>query len=103
MDRDLDLPGCRGWSGKQNSLRRLGLSAVLLGAGAIGCVGTVANDAPDRGKPGRTPGQPSDPGSPGPAGPPPLAPSTPTACKADQIGLSPLRRLTREEYDNSVA
>ena len=26
----------------------------------------------------------------------------PKSCKADQIGLSPLRRLTRTEYDNSI-
>ena len=26
----------------------------------------------------------------------------PSACKPDQIGLSPLRRLTRIEYDNSI-
>jgi hypothetical protein len=50
-----------------------------------------------------SPSTPADPNNPNPNPPivdvpPPMA----TTCKADQIGISPLRRLTRVEYDNSV-
>jgi Protein of unknown function (DUF1592)/Protein of unknown function (DUF1588)/Protein of unknown function (DUF1595)/Protein of unknown function (DUF1585)/Protein of unknown function (DUF1587) len=56
---------------------------------ALGCVGSV-NDSGKQTPPGGSP-------------PPPGVSLPPaTTCKADQIGISPLRRLTRQEYDNSI-
>ena len=93
--------------------------AVLAAGVAIavgGCVGTVGDGRGGEGKgpapgpgggqpgggPGMTPGTPGgSPGMPGggPGNPPPPAA---TMCRQDQIGISPLRRLTRVEYDNTI-
>ena len=74
--------------------------ALTLAAALAGCTGTILNDGKSKdpsergGGPGAS-GSGSEPGG-------KEAPATPTACSADDIGLSPLRRLTRQEYDNSV-
>jgi hypothetical protein len=76
------------------------VSAVLTLALAIGCTGNVAD-----------PSAGGAPGQPGPSGTNPLPPLGSTAlgpdrasaaCKSIDPGPSPLRRLTRVEYDNSV-
>jgi Protein of unknown function (DUF1592)/Protein of unknown function (DUF1588)/Protein of unknown function (DUF1595)/Protein of unknown function (DUF1585)/Protein of unknown function (DUF1587) len=79
--------------------------ALILAASLAGCVGTVGDSdlSSETGTPGPT-GEPGSPGEPG-SSPPPVTnvpPPMPTSCKSDQIGMSPLRRLTRLEYDNSV-
>jgi hypothetical protein len=92
---------------QRRAARFLGISALCL----AGCVGSIGqgND-PDNGSPsnptGPGSGDPNNNGNPGNPGtnppvnnvPPPVA----STCKADQIGLSPLRRLTQVEYDNTV-
>src|SRR4051812_9033547 len=71
---------------------------------ALGCTGTIGERV--GGGPG-TPGAASEPG--GPAAPGDLgspgtaaAPAPSGACSGDQLGPSPLHRLTRVEYDNSI-
>src|SRR5689334_15934690 len=61
----------------------------MLAASLAGCVGSIDAE--------KTTGPADPPGKPG-------APSVtgPSACKMDQIGLSPMRRLTRVQYDNSI-
>lgn len=71
----------------------------IMAASLIGCVGSI-----DTGKGG--PGATSSGGSGGngatgvPGGTSSVA--GPSVCKMDQIGISPLRRLTRIQYDNSI-
>src|SRR4051794_29323234 len=64
----------------------------IIAASLVGCVGSI-----DTGKtgPGATP-----PGGGGTGGTSQVTGAS--ACKMDQIGLSPLRRLTRTQYDNSI-
>ena len=69
-----------------------GRLALALAASLAGCMGTVGDDPTGGTSPLHGPKTPTA-NVPAPA---------PTVCKADQIGLSPLRRLTREEYDHSV-
>ena len=80
-----------------------GWMALALAGALAGCMGSVDGTKGPEGTgpsgPGGEPGGPSGPGTPG--GPNVPAP-TPTTCKANQIGLSPLRRLTKLEYDNSI-
>src|SRR5436853_7571158 len=67
-----------------------------LAASLVGCVGSI-----DAGKGG--PGEPppvNGTGTGGTGGTSTV--SGPSACKMDQIGVSPLRRLTRTQYDNSI-
>jgi hypothetical protein len=84
--------------------RFLGLSALCL----AGCVGSIGQGNPSENGSPSDPNNPSSPGNPGTGNPstnPPVTnvpPPVATSCKADEIGLSPLRRLTRLEYDNSV-
>src|SRR4051812_32050222 len=66
-----------------------GRFAFVLAASLAGCTGTIM--------PGGTPADPDNPI----VEPPPMV-EGPTSCKPEQIGLSPLRRLTRTEYDNSI-
>jgi hypothetical protein len=72
----------------------------ILAASLAGCVGSI-----DTGKPSPK-GGPGDPpiGSPGPGpgGGGSSGITGPSACKADQIGTSPLRRLTKAQYDNTI-
>ncbi|HXU81592.1 MAG TPA: DUF1595 domain-containing protein, partial [Polyangia bacterium] len=58
-----------------------------------GCVGNIDTGAKRSGKGGEV-DPPGYGGSTGITGP--------SACKEDQIGISPLRRLTRTQYDNSI-
>jgi hypothetical protein len=76
---------------------------ALAMAAALGCMGSVGDgkSSENPSGPGGPGGEPGGPGVGTPGGPNVPAP-TPTTCKADQIGLSPLRRLTRLEYDNSI-
>jgi hypothetical protein len=70
----------------------------VLAASLAGCVGSI-----DTGKPSDRGGGPTPPssGSGGGTGGS-SAVMGPSACKADQIGFSPMRRLTRIQYDNSI-
>jgi hypothetical protein len=71
--------------------------AFLLAASLAGCVGSIdTGKSSDNGGPDQPP-----PGSSG-GKPPPSQVAGPSACKMDQIGFSPLRRLTRTQYDNSI-
>jgi hypothetical protein len=76
-----------------------GLTGIVfvLAASVVGCVGSI-----DTGKSagGRGPGEPPPPGSSGAGGSTGI--TGPSACKADQIGVSPMRRLTRTQYDNTI-
>jgi hypothetical protein len=78
--------------------------SLVLAASLAGCVGAVGDGRPSSASGGRP--DPSSPFTPDPSNPnqPSVtAPAPqPTMCKAEQIGLSPLRRLTRPEYDNSI-
>jgi hypothetical protein len=68
----------------------------LLGCGsllAFACTGTIGDGA--AGNAGST--NRGDNG-----GPPMVATDAPSVCKADQVGASPLHRLTQLEYDNTV-
>jgi hypothetical protein len=72
---------------------------------AFGCTGSI--DGSEPGAPGsNTPGAPGAspaPGSSDPGGTPPGAPApAPTGTCSSQLGPSPLHRLTRVEYDNTV-
>jgi hypothetical protein len=71
---------------------------VFILAGALaGCVGSIDTGGSKRsgkGGPDQPPGPTGNPGSSGITGP--------SACSMDQIGISPLRRLTRTQYDNSI-
>ena len=71
----------------------------LLAFSLVGCVGSVSDPSPEDPSlpPGTTGGTSTTPGVVGNVPPP-----APTSCKVDQIGLSPLRRLTKQEYDNTV-
>jgi hypothetical protein len=81
--------------------------AAAVSSLTFGCMGSVGGDGQPGGNGPSGPGGPGvDPGSPGggpstPGGPNVPAPA-PTTCKNDQIGLSPLRRLTKLEYDNTI-
>jgi hypothetical protein len=71
---------------------------------ALGCVGSIGDGKPAAGgqTPAGVPGAPDKqkPGA-GPGGAP-VAPDAPRTCSADQVGPTPLHRLTRLEYDNSI-
>jgi hypothetical protein len=78
--------------------------ALSLGAcsGDIGDSLTGENgNATDPSSPS-SPGDPNNPNNTSTQPPVNVPPPQATTCKADQIGLSPLRRLTRTEYDNTV-
>jgi hypothetical protein len=94
---------------------KFAFAAVVLAA--AGCTGRIDGSSPPvpggGGAPPPSPGgSPPGPGNPGPSnpgpGPGPTTPppsgaaGAPTTCGPDQIGPSPLRRLTRLEYDNTV-
>jgi hypothetical protein len=76
----------------------MGIAFVLM-ASLAGCVGAIeTGKSTEKGGTGG-----SRPPSSSEENPPVSPPITgPSACKADQIGFSPLRRLTRIEYDNSI-
>ena len=78
--------------------------ALALAGALAGCMGSVGDGTTGPGGPGPSgPGsEPGGPGGPGTPGGPNVPAPTPTTCKTDQIGLSPLRRLTKLEYDNSI-
>src|SRR5687767_2964247 len=80
------------------------LVASLAGcSGSIGAARSPQPGAPGAPSPGSPPSSPGVPGVPNPGQPPVnVPPRAPTVCKADQVGLSPMRRLTRIEYDNSI-
>src|SRR3954451_16591512 len=90
--------------------RRPLLLLALLSAqtwAALGCTGTLGEGGRgDKGDPGKEDPEvmPGTGGRPGPGpGPDPMVDSpAPVACKADQVAISPLRRLTKVEYDNTV-
>jgi hypothetical protein len=65
----------------------------MVAASLAGCVGSIDTGGSTKGGGKNGPGGEPDPTT-GVTGP--------SACKSDQIGLSPLRRLTRIEYDNSI-
>ena len=81
-----------------NEAKILGGSPVgivfILAASLAGCTGAI-----ETGNPSRQGGDRSGPSG-GTGGSSVV--TGPSACKADQIGISPLRRLTRIEYDNSI-
>jgi hypothetical protein len=68
---------------------------VFITVALAGCVGSIdtGKKPGDRGS-GQSPGSSGGAGSTGITGP--------SACRMDQIGISPLRRLTRIQYDNSI-
>src|SRR5215207_8860936 len=86
---------------------------VLVAAAALfsGCTGSVGDAAGSRppgngtgGSGGRPPGS-STPGSSNPGTPvpgTPGAPPTPPGVAAEQPGRTPLRRLTRSQYNNTI-
>jgi hypothetical protein len=75
---------------------------LLLAVALAGCVGAIDADK-GNGNGGGGPQGGGTPTGPGTTTPPPnIAVTGPTTCKADQIGTSPLRRLTRTQYDNSI-
>ena len=80
------------------------LLATLLCCGpllALGCTGSIGEGRPSPGT-GNVPGSGTGPGgSPG-SGNAPVAPDAPRTCSASQLGPSPLHRLTRLEYDNTI-
>ena len=87
--------------------------AALVLAGCNGSIGgsdgTGPGGGPSTGGPAQPGGGPSGPGSPGPGpiGPGPGTGSGPntgptSSCSTIDPGPSPLRRLTRIEYDNTV-
>lgn len=72
----------------------------LLAAGCTGSIGKAELGAGGGETPGTTPG-PGGPGSSGPGASAP-APGPSGTCSLNQLGASPLHRLTRVEYDNTV-
>jgi hypothetical protein len=85
------------------------VAAVACGGSfmALGCMGRIGEGKSDPGGSSTTPpGGGVDPGPSSPGGPstggPPIAPDAPRVCGADQIGPSPLHRLTRVEYDATI-
>jgi hypothetical protein len=89
---------------QSRAARFLGMTALVL----AGCVGSIGQGtAPENGDPNNPSnpnGEPNNnnPPSTNPTPPNNVPPPAPSTCKADQIGLSPLRRLTKLEYDNSI-
>jgi len=87
-------------------------SAALLSLVSVGaCTGVIAAGDEGGGAPGGVPVSPTSPAanSTGPAAtlPPGAAPAAtlpgaPAACKTAQVGPAPLRRLTRDEYNNTI-
>jgi hypothetical protein len=74
---------------------------------AISCTGSIDDgkrSGSDPSSPGSTdPGAgSSDPGASTPGAGPSVANDVPNTCGADQLGPSPLHRLTRLEYDNTI-
>jgi hypothetical protein len=84
--------------------RRVAFASALALAGCVGSVGdgAVPGGTSGTGAPPVT--NPNDPSTPPGTDPPIVKGPAPvaTSCKADQIGISPLRRLTKLEYDNSI-
>jgi hypothetical protein len=82
----------------------VGFSAVrtvlILATTLAGCVGSINNG--DKADPPSGGGRGTDPPPSGQDPTPVGMTPTPSVCKADQIGISPLRRLTRAQYDNSI-
>src|SRR4029453_1663669 len=70
----------------------------ILAASLAGCVGSI--DTGERSKSSGGGGSNQPPGPIGEAGSTGI--TGPSACKPDQIGTSPLRRLTKTQYDNSI-
>jgi hypothetical protein len=64
---------------------------------ALGCTGTITED-----KTGADPGPGSSPSKPSGGGGSSVAADAPRMCGAGQIAPSPLHRLTRLEYDNTI-
>jgi hypothetical protein len=83
---------------------------LALGLSLAACSGDIGDASPEEGGPDGTNNPPTsspsnnpDPNSPNPnPNPVNVPPPAATTCKADKIGLSPLRRLTRTEYNNSI-
>jgi hypothetical protein len=74
--------------------------AFVLAISLAGCVGEIDTGKPSEG--GSSSVKPPSSGGGGGGNPGPTEVAGPSACKEDQIGFSPLRRLTRTEYDNSI-
>jgi hypothetical protein len=88
------------------SPKRTRVLGVLLGGSllASGCLGDIGGGEGTGTTPGGSPAGPgaspgNNPGG-GPGGP--AAPGLPSVCGKDQIGPSPLHRLTKPEYDNTI-
>src|SRR5262245_51889098 len=68
------------------------------------CTGSIGDGLPD--DPARPPGSPErtepTPRAPSPAPVPDVPPPPPAACRHTAVGASPLRRLTRAEYNAAV-
>lgn len=79
------------------SLAVFQLGSALLGLGLVGCTADGASPGP-AGSVGGSGG----PGGPGTGGSPGTVVPTPEACKTAPVARTPLRRLTRFEYQNSV-
>lgn len=78
------------------------VAAVVLAAAAAACTGSLGPaDGADLGH-GAGPGGEGSAGSTGAAGGPGVGPQGDPACAAPHPGASPLRRLTRDEYNNTV-
>jgi Protein of unknown function (DUF1592)/Protein of unknown function (DUF1588)/Protein of unknown function (DUF1595)/Protein of unknown function (DUF1585)/Protein of unknown function (DUF1587) len=86
------------------------VAAVVCGGSfmSLGCTGRIGNSqSTPGGSPATPPGGGVDPGPSSPGGPSPgvgapIAPDAPRICGADQIGPSPLHRLTKVEYDATI-
>jgi hypothetical protein len=74
-------------------------SALLV----LGCTGNIGEGkSTPRGGGNHDPSGPVPPGGGGGGDGTPIAPDAPRTCNADQLGPSPLHRLTRVEYDNTI-
>ncbi len=79
----------------------LAIGVVSLAIGCSGTIGDAASEGPENGpgSPGPGVGQPATPPVGGGA---PAVSDAPTTCGPKEIGVSPMHRLTRHEYDNTI-
>src|SRR5215204_51552 len=90
------------------SPKRTRILGILFGSSllAFGCLGDIGGEGAAGTPSGVTPSgpgvTPGSSGNQGGGGPGASAPGLPSVCGKDQIGPSPLHRLTKPEYDNTI-